>query len=320
MRTTSFATLAFLVAPLAAQVDRDTFTYPNGAVVPGWTQQRGAWQVIGGRIAATSGGLWAYITKDGITATNSVLDGEFFYVGAGVQFAGLTSRHPGTSLDSNLLMVKIQDNGATADFDRVFAYERVVGAANYVDIPGGTLQAYCRMVTLDGEVWIEVDANQDGIYELATPPKPVTTVLGSGLVGMCGYQATQMDNFEFFDAVLLPQVGAVPHIGTLYGMRLDTPTPGVPWLAMLSLGNAGVPLDPPRAVPLTLDPLFIASIGLFTGTTDSMGKATFNIPIPNNIFLVGQGVYAGAVTLDLAQPFPFLIDNIANEQYFQIQP
>jgi len=315
-----YLALSLLLTPLAAQVDRDDFSYANGAVVPGWTQQRGTWQVINGRIAATSGALWAYITKDGLSATDSVLDGEFFYdTASGVQFAGLTSRHPATNLDNNLLMVKVQNNGGTADFDRIFAYERAIGSATFADVVPPTLQCYGRMVTLDNETWMELDADQDGVYELSSPIKTVTSVLGSGLVGMNGYQTSQMDNFEFFDGVLLPQVGAVPHIGTNFGMRLDVPSANVPWLGLLSLGNAGLALDNPRAVPLTPDALFIASLGLgLNGVTDAAGKATFSIPIPNNAALVNLGVYAGAVTIDTTRPFA--VGHIANEQFFRIVP
>ena len=114
MRLFRSAALAVLASPLASQTFIDGFNYPNGPVVPGWTQQRGAWQVINGHIGITSDALWSYITKDGLSPKNCVLDGEFFYVGAGVHFGGLTSRHPGGNIDNNLLMVKIRDNGATS--------------------------------------------------------------------------------------------------------------------------------------------------------------------------------------------------------------
>lgn len=308
-----------LASSLAAQVDRDSFAYPDGPVVPGWTQQRGTWQVRNGRLSATSGALWAYITKDGLAAVDSVLDGEFFISGTGLQFAGLTARHPGTNLDANLLMTKVQDNSGASDFDRIYVYERPANVASSLEILGGTLHCRGRMVTLDNEVWMEVDADLDGVYELASPARLVSTVLGTGLVGMSGYQTAEMDDFEFFDAVLLPQVGAVPHLGADYTLRLDTPTPNVPWVGLLSLGNAGIPLDAPRALPLTLDALFTVSLGIgLTGLTDSGGKATFAVPIPNDTGLVGLGVYAGAVTVDATKPFA--IGHIANESFFRIEP
>ena len=104
---------AVLAAPLAAQVQMDAFNYPNGNVVPGWTQQRGVWQVQNGRLSQTSASFWSYITKNGTTGLTSVIDGEFFYGPTPhTQFAGLVSRHRGGNLDSNLLTTKIQDNGA----------------------------------------------------------------------------------------------------------------------------------------------------------------------------------------------------------------
>src|SRR5690606_14751586 len=80
-RLSSSSLALFLVAPLAAQQYVDDFSYPNGPGVPGWTQQRGNWQIQNGRMSVTSGATWAYITKDGLMAQDCVLDGEFFFVG-----------------------------------------------------------------------------------------------------------------------------------------------------------------------------------------------------------------------------------------------
>lgn len=187
-------------------------------------------------------------TATSFASTRSVIDGEFFFVGSGIQFAGLTSRHPGGGSGSNLLMCKIQNNGGVADFDRVFQYEQS-GASNYLDMPGGTQSAYCRMVTLNNEFWMETDADKDGVYELVMAPKPITLALGGTLVGMDAYQTSEMDNFEFFDAVLLPQVNAVPHVGQNYDMRLYTPSPLKPWIGGLTLGGTR---PPPRALRIEL--------------------------------------------------------------------
>jgi len=323
--TASFVTaplLSLLATAVTAQVYSDSFNYPNGTSIPGWTQQNGVWQVQNGRISSTSGSVWAYITKDGLSATRSVLDGEFFFVGAGVQFAGLCSRHPGGPVDSNLLMVKIQNNGAAADFDRVFAYERGVAlGTHYVDIPGGTVAAFCRMVTLGNEFWIETDADRDGDYELVLPPRPITTALTGTLVGMNGFQTSEMDNFEYFDAVLLPQPGATARVGLNYDMRLATPAPFVPWFGMIALGNQGFAVGN-RAIPVSPD--FIATatfaqpgFGLI-GSTDANGDATLSIPVPPMPFLVGLRLFAAAFTFDPAQQFG--VGHISNEQAFFIQP
>lgn len=317
---TTLAAIGLLAAALSAQAYRDHFNYPNGTVVPGWTQQRGAWQVLNGRLSATSGATWAYITKDNLSARRCVLDGEFFFTGTGIQFGGLTTLHPGGSLDNDLLMVKIQNNGGAADFDRVYSYERVVGSAVYADIPGGTLAAYCRMVTLGNEFWIETDANRDGLYELVLPPRAIMNAHNGTLVGMNAYQTTEMDNFEFFDAVLTPQPGAVPRVGQNYGLRLATPSPNAAWIGMLALGNQAWALGN-RAVPVSPDFLAVATIADpgfgMVGMTDANGDSTMTIPIPPMPFLVGWRVYACALTLDSTQPFG--VGNISNEQGFVIQ-
>ncbi len=321
MRTLHAITLSALIAPLSAQAFSESFSYPDGPTVPGWTQNRGTFAISNGRLAATSGSTWAYITKDGIQSTNCVLDGTFFFnANSGVQFAGLASRHTGTANDDGLLMTKIQNNGGAADLDRCFAYERP-GSANSVDIPGGTQAAFCRMVTLGTDFWMEIDADMDGLYELQISPRTATQIFAAGLVGMCGYQTTEMDDFEYFDAVLVPQAGAIPQIGTSYGLRIASTTPNVPFLAGLSLGNAGVPLGDGRKIPLSMDALLLTSIGNpglgLTGLTDANGDATTAVPLPNDSSLVGLRLYAGAFTFDGNRPLQ--IGDITNEHGFVIQ-
>lgn len=311
-----------LLGSATAQVFRDDFNYPNGPTIPGWTQQRGTWQVNNGRLSATSGSTWAYITADGLSATRSVLDGRFFFVGTGVQFAGLTSRHPGGNVDANLLMVKIQNNGAAADFDRVFVYERNVALGTFfVDIPGGTTDAFCRMITLDGEFWMETDADRDGVYELVTPRRPITQALTGTLVGMNGFQTSEMDDFEFFDAVLTPQPGATARVGQNYDLVLSTPALNTVWFGLIALGNGGFPLGA-RRIPV--DPDFLAegtfgnpAFGLI-GATDATGNAAVSIPVPPLPAIIGLRCFVSAVTGDQAQPFG--VGHISNEQAFVIQP
>jgi hypothetical protein len=251
-----------------------------------------------------------------------VLDGEFFFVGTGVQFGGLTSLHPGTSADIDLLMVKIQNNGGVADFDRVFEYERPVALGTfYADIPGGTLAAFCRMVTLDGEFWIETDADRDGLYELVMPRRPITVLHSGTQIGMSAFGTSEMDNFEFFDAVLTPQPASVPRVGQNYDLDLATPAPSAVWLGLIGLGNAGFPIGN-RRIPISPDFLAIgtfanAAFGM-VGVTDPNGDSLMTIPIPPMPFLVGWRLYTSAFTLDPTQPFG--VGNISNEQAFVVQP
>ncbi|MBK9129557.1 MAG: hypothetical protein IPM13_17490 [Phycisphaerales bacterium] len=319
----NLACISFLLtAPALGQIVRETFDYPDGPVVPGWTQQRGMWEVVDGRIASVSGATWAYITKDGLTARNCVIDGHFKAQGFGIQFGGLTTRHPGGDVDANLLMGKLQRNGSATTFDRMFAYERPLALGEYfVDLRTPTRQARVRMITLDSEFWLECDGNFDGVFEESLPRRPIAQVFGSGLVGMAGFANTTMDDFAFFDAVLVPQPGAMARVGSTFALHLSTPSPGVTFLGLLSLGRDGIPLGE-RAVPLTLDEMLTtslssaAALGLL-GTTDGAGGAYPGLRIPNVRSLIGLRVFAAAVTIDVTQPFA--IKHISNEQFFTIQ-
>ncbi|MFO1054038.1 MAG: hypothetical protein U1F36_17620 [Planctomycetota bacterium] len=320
VRILHLAIAPLFAAVLGAQQFIETFPVDGAGAPAGWTAQNGTWQVIGGRLQSTSGGSWVYITRNGLIAQDCVLDGEFFYnTATAVQFAGLTARYQGPG-DSNTLMCKIQNNGGVADFDRVFLYERGASGNTFVDIPGGTVDAYCRMIVLGGEFWMEVDANRDGIYELATPRRVITLMTGAGLLGMNAYQTSEMDNFEYHDAVLVPSTGSVPHIGTSYGMDLHVGANEV-FLGALSTGNAGIPfIVEPRAIPLTPDGVFFATLGVgalgLSGISDASGLATISIPIPPNPVLIGLTLFASAFTVDGSRTFG--VGKISNEQAFTI--
>ncbi|MBK8978804.1 MAG: hypothetical protein IPM29_23130 [Planctomycetes bacterium] len=308
-------------AVLTAQVFTDHFNYADGPSVPGWTQRRGTWQIANGRASAP--GSWSYLTRDGLSARDCVLDARFFFQPANAtQFGGLTARHPGSAGDTDLLMVKVQDNATPANFDRIYCYERgqALGTC-YTDIPGGAMSAHGRMIVLDRACWMELDVDGDGYYELATPQRAIQTVDRVGLVGLSGYRGTEIDDFEFFDAVLLPAPGAAARLGARFQMELDTPSPSVPWVGMLSTGNDGFALGA-RRIPVKLDALLTTSIGLrgmgLVGTTDANGKAALSIPMPQDPAFVGLQLFAAAVTVDATRPFS--IGHISNEQAFRIVP
>jgi hypothetical protein len=284
--------------------------------------QRGTWEVVNGRVSSSTGASWAYLTKDGISARNCVIDVHIKAQGFGTQFGGLTSRHPGGDGDTNLLIGKLQRHASTTALDRLFVYERPLALGEYFrDIGTPPRQARCRLITLDAEVWMECDTDQDGVFDVTLPRRPLTQVLGSGLVGVAGFALTSMDDFAYFDAVLVPVAGPDARVGTTFPLRLSTPSPNVPFLGLLSFGNAGIPLAE-RAVRLTLDEMLTTSLGSavalgLVGLTDSAGYATPGVVIPNVLNLVGFRLFVAAVTIDPLQPFA--IGHISNEQFFRIR-
>ena len=248
---------ALLCAPLSSQVFEETFSYPDGPIIPGWTQHRGVWTVRNQRIASTSGSLWAYITRDGLTAKDSVLDGEVFVSGTALQFAGVTSRHAGTNLDNNLVMCKAQGSGV---FNTAWIYERAIGAAVSRSGVFSVPTARVRLITLDNTARMLMDIDGDGSFELDIGTKTLTTVLGSGLVGMTAYGAAELDNFKYYDAVLVGAPASTPRIGTTYTMQLRAPQPqNTVFFCAASLKNTGIPIDT-RKLPLSVDALLQLSL------------------------------------------------------------
>jgi hypothetical protein len=179
------------------------------------------------------------------------------------------------------------------------------------------------MMTLGSSCWMLIDANKDGVYEQTIGPRALTTLLGTGYVGMNAYQTTEMDNFEYFDAVLMADPASTPRIGTSYKVDMTAPVTQItPSLAMLSLGNAGIPLGGGRAIPLSADPMWSLALSLagplgLVQLTDNTGRVSYRVPIPNDAAFVGLGLYLSAVTVDTSRAFH--VGSISNEHYFKIQ-
>ena len=306
--TSLLCTIAVLCAQLASQQLIETFSYPNGPV-PGWTVRSGSWTINNGRMVKTgAANVTDFITKDGYSAKNCVLDLEVFYsITPGLQLGGVICRHPGLGGVPPMVYGKAQDNG-TSGFSILYLYD-TAGNPAFVSstFSPAVRTAYLRLVTLDATSTLYCDTDKDGVYDKSLS-RSISGALGAGLVGCVAYQLTELDNFKFYDGVLVPAPNAVPKVGTTYNMRFATPAPQfTPWVAGFALKNTGIPLGT-RVVPLALDPLLdltLANAGALglAGIVDANGDGTLAFPIPNNAALVGFTFYAAAVTLDATMPF-----------------
>ena len=310
---------------LGAQVLVETFTYPNGPTIPGWTGGPGSWSINNGRLTATGSG-WRYITRDGLKAKDCVMDGEFFLIGSALQFGGLTARHPGGSTTTNLVMCKIQNNsspGPVTAFNRGYVYEQPGGSV-YTDVPlPRPTSCFCRMVILDTNAWMLVDADQDGIFEMTVGPRPLTSVLQAGLVGMNSYGACEMDNFKYYNAVIFDDPASPkPQPGASLKFVLRGKA-GAGYQAASSFGRAGIPVGSGWSIPLTADPLFFLTVSgavpaLFSNYAsflDINGDGSVKVHLPGVPALVGITIFTAFVTYD-----PSGILEISNDHQVTILP
>jgi hypothetical protein len=309
MKLLALPFLALLLASsLSAQFFTETFSYPSGPTVPGWTAASGTWEIKNGRLAATGSG-WRYINKDGFSAKDCVLDGEFFLVTSSLQFGGLTVRHPGGNSTSSLVMCKIQNNsspGPATAFNRCYIYEQP-GSSVYMDVPlPRPTSVYCRMIMLDQNAWMLVDADKDGLFEMTVGPKVVNSIHSPGLVGMNSYGPCEMDNFKFYNAVITGDAGnPKPQPGNTLQFNLRG-APSTAYQAASSLGRSGIPVGSGRVVPLDADPLFFLSasgavpqlFGNYAYVLDPTGNGFVRVGLPQIPALVGVTFFTAFVTYD----------------------
>jgi hypothetical protein len=332
--TSRFATMLVLLAGVAAaQSVTDSFTYPDGTTIPGWTEKRGDWIVSNGRVHTTTASTWSYLTKDGLLYKDSVQEALCYYEGTAsvLQFAGTCARHNGGNLDNNLLMTKVQDNtsgGTIVGFDALWVYERGTGggATSQTGI-APFLSARVRNVVVDNQETTWVDWNLDGVWD-TNRTRLVASQLGIGDTGVNGFFSTPLtrssgvDDFALYDGVVTATGTANPG-GTLT-MNLRGQTAGLTYQAACSLSNSpGIPVDS-RRIPLTPDSLMIASFVFptvfanFAGVLDGTASAQAQINFPPDPALVGFSFFAGFVTIDPAAPSG--IANISNDLPITIVP
>lgn len=314
-----------LAAAAGAQVYVETFSYPDGPTIPGWTAAAGTWAISNGRLVASGSG-WRYINKDGITAKDCVMDGEFFLVTSTLQFGGLTGRHPGGTSTTNLVMCKIQNNsspGPVTAFNRCYIYEQPGGSV-YQDVPlPRPTTVFCRMILLDARAWMLVDADQNGTFEMTVGPYPLTSVLGTGLVGMNSYGPCEMDNFKFYNAVLVDATGnPAPQPGASLKFALRGRI-GAAYQAASSLGRSGISIGSGRSIPLAVDSLFFLTLSRaaptifanYVGFLDINGDGTLQVNLPKASALVGVTFYTAFITFD-----PSGILQVSNDHQVAIVP
>lgn len=321
----SFALLILLGTALSAQFFTETFSYPNGTTIPGWATVNGTWQITNGRLTATGSG-WRYINKSGTLTKDCVLDGEFFLIGSAIQFGGLTARHPGGTSTSSLVMCKIQNNstpGPVTAFTRCYIYEQP-GTSLYQDVPvPRPVSAYCRMIVADNSVWMLTDADKDGVFEMSTGPFTVATVTHAGLAGMNSYGACEMDNFKYYNAVVINDAAnPKPQPGSALRFNLRG-IPSSSYQAASSFGRSGIPIGGGVQIPLSADPLFFLSasnvlpavFSNYAGLLDPSGSGSVGVKLPQAAALVGISIFTAIVTYDR-----FGINGVSNDHLVIIVP
>ncbi|MEZ5988688.1 MAG: hypothetical protein R3F30_06115 [Planctomycetota bacterium] len=295
-----------LAASLPAQNYIETFPFPDGTgttvKIPLWTPQTGKWVIQNKRLVQTGGATWSYITSDRFTGVaDCVLDVDVYYgATTALYFGGTCARHPGNGSTTNLVMCKIQDNSTGGSFNRTFLYEQPGGSV-YYDISPVTKAATVRMFVKGNQAWCETDGNKDGTFEQKSAVRTLVNVANNtGMVGISGYNAVELDDFKYYRGMLVEDATTTPKIGTTYKMTFSAPLENsnpTPWLGLCSLGRAGIPIGG-VTIPLTLDALLVNSLGFgWSGVlTSTSPTATIPLAIPNDSSLVGLNLWVAALT------------------------
>jgi hypothetical protein len=329
MRLIASAMALALVSSLPAQNRVETFPYPDGTIIPGWTAQWNTWKILNKRLIPTGGRTFHYITNNFFKGVKDcVIDVEVIYPKVvNLHYGGVCARHPGGTGENGLVMTKLQDNSSvgTGSFNRTYLYERPGGATSAATPP--TKHAVVRMFVKGNTGWFEIDGNMDGIFEQKSAVRTFsnTATKKSGLTGICGYNGAEMDNWKLFLAQMTPDAATKPAIGTTYKMNFESPLHGgttprpTPYLALLSAGNKGFALTHGIHIPLTFDSLLVNSLAFgWSGVlTAKAPKGTISLAIPNMKSLVGLKLFSAGITLGSGTTGGW--GNVSNDHGFIVQ-
>jgi hypothetical protein len=311
-----------LTSTAFAQEFIDRFNYPVGTVVPGYSEQRGDWMVLGtNAVQANVASTFQELTNDTFTDADCCVEATAIYDTAAPQlmYIGPLARHTGAGSGANYFMIKLQDNGAPRDgFDTYWVYfyngasfQFVASGSNGAITPP-TLQARVRLQVIEEganvRVQIFIDTDMDGKWNITNEWMSTLGIGTSGMVGINGYRNAIADDFKYFNGTLY--LADRPVIGTAARL-LGRGTPNTPFQGVCSLGNStGIPLSASRAIPVDLDPLLILSLSTptvfaFSGITSATGDFTMTFNIPALASLSGLTVWGSAFTFSTA-PFGFI--------------
>ncbi len=329
MRSLFVLALVLFSGVSAAQNVTESFSYPNGTKIPNWSPEVGTWKVAGGKLVFTGGSRSGYISTSLVgKVSDFVIDIEVVYPKTKkLYFGGVAALMLGSRRTSGMLVSEVQDSsaGGTGAFNFAF-FRELSGGSTSRSISPATKHAVVRLFKKGRQAWFEIDTDMNGSFDLQLPRQSLSAKTNvSGLVGASGYNDVELDNWKLYEGMLLPDKTTSPKIGTTYKMDFTAPLNGgaaklpTPWFGMMALGNSGIPIGAGRVIPLSLDILFVNSLGFgWTGLLlRTKPSATLALRIPNDKGLVGLKLYAAALTLGSSRPGGF--GGISNPHQFVVQ-
>lgn len=171
----------------------DNFNIPNTSTIPGWTEAVGDWQITNQELHAQASASWQYITYDASAGTGDfTLTSSIYYQGGPrVVFIGHLHRYRGTG---DCILIKMQDNSSSGNFNRCFLYDQGIGMVGYYDVIAPFTSAVVQTEVTGNQVTLRIDNNMDCTWDETTTW--TTGISGTGLLGVCGYNNGVLDDFN----------------------------------------------------------------------------------------------------------------------------
>jgi hypothetical protein len=306
--------VGFACAAVSSQEFYDPFNYKAGTTIPGYTEQRGDWMATGTAVQSQSTVTFQELVNDTYTDLDCCVETTAIYDmnSPNLMYTGPLLRYTGSGSSQKYIMIKLQDNSTPRDgFDRGFTYFCSGGSSfsyigTYFDISPATKRARVRLQAIDQGstvlVHTFVDTDMDGKWDIVRSATTGSGLGQSGKIGICGYRNAIADDLKFFNATLY--LSGTPQIGTAVKLP-GRASPSLGYIGACSFGNSGFPVGGGKSIPLSVDPLLILTatnavplfFQNFQGRTDAQGDFTMVLNIPQVPALVGNTIWASAVTL-----------------------
>ena len=204
---------ALLLGCGLALAQGDDFNRPNGTDMgPNWTEVSGDWRIENQRARSGTGSSTDLMKFNGFSSDEPLVQADIFYEGGPrTVYNALVSLY--NDLNNNLF-IKVQDNGGTGSFFRVFFYYGNNGGAwsgmsggNYYEDVDPFTEARIWTTVSGTDITLNIDRDFDGTPEdvLTRGNFPLAN-LGKE-VGLGGYSNASFDNFVVPEPAALSLLG-----------------------------------------------------------------------------------------------------------------
>ncbi len=285
------------------------FSFPDGTLVPGFTESGGDWRIVSGEVESESRSpsTRQLLLRNGGTDFGHAVEATVIHSDTtGPSAGGVVMRYDTTRTPPAYVYLAFRDR--VAPYDGFDSYE--IGYCNgqtcgvSPQLSGSTPIGQRIRVVLQYDdannrlITYFVNGKVGGSWSLFPSSSPV----GAGSMGLVAQGRVRFDDLGYYAATVWPTTGLYHRVSSPPYVLNGYGAPGETFIGAASLSLGRVSLPGQRQLPVAVDGLFLLSLAnpllfLSAGTTHPQtGAFTMTMTVPKLPALAGVRVYLVAAT------------------------